>query len=81
MRCDVRPLAQAYASLRRPFLVNDLVMQDVLLDRTRVYRTLVAANIPVPKHIIVNRTGLAPGGFCRGRATMAAHVHVGRGGG
>lgn len=53
--------AQAYAALRRPFLVNDLAWQDVLLDRTRVYRTLLAASIPVPTHIIVDRSGLAPG--------------------
>lgn len=32
--------AQAYAALRRPFLVNDVGMQDVLLDRRRVYRLL-----------------------------------------
>jgi len=28
---------------------------------TQVYRTLVAHHIPVPKHIIVERSGLEPG--------------------
>lgn len=32
--------AQAYAALRRPFLVNDVGIQDVLLDRRRVYKLL-----------------------------------------
>lgn len=32
--------AQAYVELRRPFLINDVHMQDVLLDRRRVYKTL-----------------------------------------
>ena len=34
--------AQAYAALRRPFLVNDVGMQDLLLDRRRVYKLLQA---------------------------------------
>lgn len=33
--------AQAYVELRRPFLINDVHMQDVLLDRRRVYKTLM----------------------------------------
>jgi inositol hexakisphosphate/diphosphoinositol-pentakisphosphate kinase len=32
--------AQKYAALRKPYLINDMVMQDVLLDRRRVYTTL-----------------------------------------
>ncbi|WIA10709.1 hypothetical protein OEZ85_010886 [Tetradesmus obliquus] len=47
--------AQAYVALRRPFLINDVHMQDVLLDRRRVYKTLMDNNIPVPRHILVNR--------------------------
>jgi hypothetical protein len=33
--------AQQYAALRKPYLVNDVMAQDTLLDRRRVYRTLM----------------------------------------
>jgi hypothetical protein len=38
-------------------------LQESYLSRVRlqVYRTLVAARIPVPQHIAVERDGLAPG--------------------
>lgn len=32
--------AQQYASLRKPYLVNDMLMQDILLDRRKVYQQL-----------------------------------------
>ena len=32
--------AQKYAALRKPYLINDMAMQDVLLDRRRVYQKL-----------------------------------------
>jgi inositol hexakisphosphate/diphosphoinositol-pentakisphosphate kinase len=35
--------AQAYVELRQPFLINDVHMQDVLLDRRRVYKTLAVS--------------------------------------
>eukprot|EP00775_Hariotina_reticulata_P005842 gene5842-6083_t len=47
--------AQQYVKLRRPFLINDVYMQDALLDRRRVYKILMDNNIPVPRHILVNR--------------------------
>ncbi|KAG2442512.1 hypothetical protein HXX76_002598 [Chlamydomonas incerta] len=53
--------AQEYILNRRPFLVNDVFMQDALLDRRRVYKMLVEKNIPVPTHIIVEREGLPEG--------------------
>ncbi|KAG2489657.1 hypothetical protein HYH03_011935 [Edaphochlamys debaryana] len=53
--------AQEYILNRRPFLVNDVFMQDALLDRRRVYKLLVEKNIPVPTHIIVEREGLSSG--------------------
>jgi hypothetical protein len=34
--------AQRYAALRKPYLINDMAMQDVLLDRRRVYQKLQA---------------------------------------
>ena len=40
----VQPLqAQKYAALKKPYLINDMVMQDVLLDRRRVYAKLKAS--------------------------------------
>ncbi|GIL60527.1 hypothetical protein Vafri_15073, partial [Volvox africanus] len=53
--------AQMYVELVRPFCVNDLVTQEVLLDRRKVYRLLQDSSIPVPKHIVVSREGLEPG--------------------
>ena len=34
--------AQRYAALRKPYLINDMVMQDILLDRIQVYAVLEA---------------------------------------
>jgi hypothetical protein len=34
--------AQKYAALKKPYLINDMVMQDVLLDRRKVYAKLQA---------------------------------------
>jgi len=53
--------AQQYAALRRPYLINDVHMQEVLLDRRQVYARLQAAGITVPTHVIINREGLPPG--------------------
>ncbi|KAK9821974.1 hypothetical protein WJX81_008214 [Elliptochloris bilobata] len=53
--------AQRYAALRKPYLINDMAMQDVLLDRRRVYQKLQESGIPVPHHIAVNRDDLGPG--------------------
>ena len=44
-----------YISLRRPFLVNDLSMDEVLGDRRRVYGLLQDQGIDVPKHVVLNR--------------------------
>jgi inositol hexakisphosphate/diphosphoinositol-pentakisphosphate kinase len=49
--------AQAYADLRKPFLLNDLKMQRVLKDRRRVYDLLEASGIDVPRHVFMNRDG------------------------
>ncbi|CAL8465105.1 g4640 [Coccomyxa elongata] len=59
---DGFPLAKAqkYAALRKPYLINDMIMQDVLLDRRRVYTSLKESGIPVPHHICVNRDNLPP---------------------
>lgn len=36
----MRMQAQRYAALRKPYLINDLQLQDLLLDRRAVYQTL-----------------------------------------
>ncbi|KAI8107858.1 hypothetical protein M9435_002885 [Picochlorum sp. BPE23] len=53
--------AQKYVNLRKPYLINDVFSQDILLDRRKVYRRLVEAGIPVPYHIIVDRDDLPEG--------------------
>uniref|UniRef100_A0ACD5WAJ7 Uncharacterized protein n=1 Tax=Avena sativa TaxID=4498 RepID=A0ACD5WAJ7_AVESA len=47
--------AQAYAALRRPFLVNELEPQYLLHDRRKVYEHLEKYGIPVPSYALVNR--------------------------
>ena len=48
--------AEKYVALRRPFLINQLGLQRLLLDRRKVYKVLQEHNIPVPPHIIINRS-------------------------
>ncbi|XP_047952812.1 inositol hexakisphosphate and diphosphoinositol-pentakisphosphate kinase VIP2-like isoform X1 [Salvia hispanica] len=47
--------AEAYATLRRPFLVNELGDQRLLHDRRRVYEKLEMFGINVPRYALVNR--------------------------
>nr|GMC91610.1 inositol hexakisphosphate and diphosphoinositol-pentakisphosphate kinase 2-like isoform X2 [Ipomoea batatas]GMD01134.1 inositol hexakisphosphate and diphosphoinositol-pentakisphosphate kinase 2-like isoform X2 [Ipomoea batatas] len=47
--------AEAYAALRKPFLVNELELQHLLHDRRKVYERLERCGIPVPKYACVNR--------------------------
>ncbi|KAL7232416.1 hypothetical protein ACSBR2_010440 [Camellia fascicularis] len=47
--------AEAYAALRKPFLVNELVQQHLLHDRRKVYKRLETYGIPVPRYALVNR--------------------------
>jgi len=44
--------AQAYAALRKPFVFNDLVMQELLFDRVAIYRKLEAVGVPVPHYLV-----------------------------
>ncbi|KAK9823756.1 hypothetical protein WJX72_005206 [[Myrmecia] bisecta] len=53
--------AQKYAALRKPYLINDMVMQDILLDRRKVYAKLAESGIPVPLHIVIDRDNLPEG--------------------
>ncbi|XAR51779.1 Diphosphoinositol-pentakisphosphate kinase [Bertholletia excelsa] len=47
--------AEAYAALRKPFLVNELEPQHLLHDRRKVYERLELFGIPVPRYALVNR--------------------------
>ncbi|KAL5740120.1 hypothetical protein ACOSQ2_029300 [Xanthoceras sorbifolium] len=47
--------AEAYAALRKPFLVNELEPQHLLHDRRKVYEQLERYGIPVPRYALVNR--------------------------
>ncbi|XP_008807872.2 inositol hexakisphosphate and diphosphoinositol-pentakisphosphate kinase VIP2-like isoform X2 [Phoenix dactylifera] len=47
--------AEAYAALRKPFLVNELEPQHLLHDRRKVYERLEMFGIPVPNYALVNR--------------------------
>ncbi|KAG7985469.1 hypothetical protein I3843_03G026900 [Carya illinoinensis] len=47
--------AEAYAALRKPFLVNELEPQHLLHDRRKVYERLEMFEIPVPRYALVNR--------------------------
>lgn len=46
-----------YVALRRPFVLNDLDMQETLQDRRRVYDLLEALGIDTPKHVYLSRDG------------------------
>ncbi|KAK6155129.1 hypothetical protein DH2020_009377 [Rehmannia glutinosa] len=47
--------AEAYAALRKPFLVNELGQQHLLHDRRDVYERLEMFGLPVPRYALVNR--------------------------
>ncbi|XP_027357795.1 inositol hexakisphosphate and diphosphoinositol-pentakisphosphate kinase VIP2-like isoform X2 [Abrus precatorius] len=47
--------AEAYAALRKPFLVNELEPQHLLHDRRKVYEHLEMFGIPVPRYALVIR--------------------------
>ena len=47
--------ALEYIKLRNPFLINDLEMHSVLVNRKRIYDLLESIDIEVPKHVFVER--------------------------
>jgi hypothetical protein len=49
--------AKEYCALRKPFVLNDLQMQEQLKDRRRVYDLLEASGIDVPRHVFLSKDG------------------------
>jgi glutathione synthase/RimK-type ligase-like ATP-grasp enzyme len=49
--------AKEYVALNKPFVLNDLDMQEQLKDRRRVYDLLEASGIDVPRHVFVSKDG------------------------
>ena len=47
--------AIAYVALRKPYCINDLPSQKLLLDRRLVYAQLEQLDIPTPRHVTLNR--------------------------
>lgn len=52
--------AIAYSQLRKPYLVNDLEAQYVLMDRKKVYEALQSEGVPVPRYACVERNDTTP---------------------
>jgi hypothetical protein len=46
-----------YIRLRKPFLINDLAMNDTLIDRQKIYNLLEEVGIDTPKHVFADRSG------------------------
>ena len=46
-----------YAKICKPYILNDLDMQEVIQDRRRVYDTLEGSGIDVPRHVYLSRDG------------------------
>ena len=51
--------AQKYAALKKPYLINDMVMQDVLLDRRKVYGKLQVITAVLPSAYVFWQKALA----------------------
>lgn len=49
--------AIAYAKLRKPFIINDLIMQKVLWDRRLCLKLLEAAKVPTAPRLEISRDG------------------------
>ncbi|OKL63337.1 hypothetical protein UA08_02114 [Talaromyces atroroseus] len=63
--------AIAYAKLRKPFCVNDLLMQKILWDRRLCLKVLDQMGIPTPMRVEVNRDG----GPLLQSPELAQHLH------
>jgi len=69
-------LSFPFQNLRRPYLLNDLKMQRVLMDRRRVYDLLEEAGIDVPRHVFVSRDGYVSTGELSSFFTIFDHLQI-----
>jgi hypothetical protein len=63
-----------YVNLRKPFILNDLEMQEVLKDRRKVYDLLEASGIDVPRHVYLSRDGYISTGTGAGNGSNEQEV-------
>ena len=73
--------AKEYVKLKKPFILNDLDMQEQLKDRRCVYDLLVASGIDVPRHVFLSRddyvsTGSGDGNGAKDREVTEFDDHI-----
>uniref|UniRef100_A0A7S1UZH4 Inositol hexakisphosphate and diphosphoinositol-pentakisphosphate kinase n=2 Tax=Grammatophora oceanica TaxID=210454 RepID=A0A7S1UZH4_9STRA len=67
--------AREYASLNKPFVLNDLAMQEDIKDRRAVYDLLEASGIDVPRHVYLSRDGYGSKGTGAGNGANEQEVN------
>ena len=70
------PLRKAmdYVELRKPLILNDLGMQELMQDRRRVYDLLEASGIDVPRHVYLTKDGYVSTGTGDGNGARDQEV-------
>jgi inositol-hexakisphosphate/diphosphoinositol-pentakisphosphate 1-kinase len=66
--------AKEYVKLRKPFILNDLGMQEMLKDRRKVYDLLEASGIDVPRYVYLSRDGYVSTGTGAGNGSNDTEV-------
>lgn len=66
--------AEDYVELRKPFILNDLEMQETMKDRRRIYDLLEASGIDVPRHVFLSRDGYVSTGTGGGNGANEQEV-------
>lgn len=66
--------AKEYVTLRKPFILNDLGMQELMQDRRRVYDLLEASGIDVPRHVYLSRDSYVSTGSGDGNGSRDLEV-------
>lgn len=68
------PKAKEYVALRKPLILNDLDMQELIQDRRKVYDLLEASGIDVPRHAYLSRDGYVSTGTGDGNGNKNQEV-------
>ena len=66
--------AKEYVELRKPFILNDLEMQETIKDRRKIYDLLEASGIDVPRHVFLSRDGYVSTGTGGGNGANEQEV-------